>query len=113
MKEFPIERPENEQIIYVIGNTGKEQLAIFKGGNRFDFYGTERKGYYAKWWRELDEVEQQSFDDSLPKIKVKTCDSQVQVNNKKELKPKRKYTKQAKKPIKKPAKIKIKDSGYF
>lgn len=98
MKNFPNDRPEIDQIIYVIGNTGKEQLAVFKGGNRFDFYGTERKGYYAKWWRELDEVEQQSFDDSLPKVSIKE---------------KRKYTKKSIKSAKTASKVKIEDNGYF
>lgn len=105
MNKFPNERPEVDQIIYVIGNTGKEQLAIFKGGNRFDFYGTERKGYYAKWWRSLDAVEQQSFDDSLPKPKVSKKEKTKDVS-KKDLKPKRKYTKKTTKSV-------VKDSGYF
>lgn len=68
---FPTEKPQIDQIIYIISNTGKEQLAVFKGGTRFDFYGSERKGYYAKWWRSLNDVEQVSFNDSLPKIRVK------------------------------------------
>lgn len=68
---FPTDKPQIDQIIYIIDPARKERLSIFKGGNRFDFYDSTRKGYYAKYWRYLTDAEQQSFDDSLPVVRVK------------------------------------------
>ena len=82
-KQFPMEKPNENQILYVIGNTGTEQLAEFKGGTRFDFYATERKGYYARLWRPLTDVEQKSFDATLPQVKVKRKYTKRKVKTKK------------------------------
>lgn len=68
---FPIDKPEVGRPIYIIGPNGKEQLAKFIGGTRFDFHESERKGYYARNWRNLNDVEQKSFDDAQPAIRVK------------------------------------------
>lgn len=68
---FPTDKPQIDQIIYIIDPARKERLSIFKGGNRFDFYDSTRKGYYAKYWRCLTDAEQKSFDDSLPVVRAK------------------------------------------
>lgn len=49
--------PEVDQYIYFIGPLGLEVLGQFLGETRFDALEGMPRGYYAKLWRELDEVE--------------------------------------------------------
>lgn len=49
--------PEIDQYLYFIGPTKLEILGQYLGGTRFDALDGTLKGYYAKHWRELNEVE--------------------------------------------------------
>lgn len=67
---FPASKPTEMETIYVVGPVGAEELAIFKGGNRFDLQ-SGKQGYYAKWWRCLTDTERLSFDSQKTTLRTK------------------------------------------
>lgn len=58
---FPDSKPDAEQHVYIIGPRGAEELAIYRGGSRFDICATGRMGYYARYWRPMTDLERRVF----------------------------------------------------
>lgn len=93
-------RPLPEQFVYFIGPLGLEVLGQFLGETRFDALEGMPRGYYAKLWRELNEVEYLL----LPKSAIKKLPP--------ELKPQKVPKEPKPEKVKKPKKEKTKNNLF-
>ncbi len=97
-------RPLLEQYVYFIGPLGLEVLGQFLGETRFDALEGMPRGYYAKLWRELDEVEYLLLPKSVMKKLPPELKPQKVPKEPKPSKPEK---------VKPPKKEKIKSSKIF